>query len=166
MLTITAVQQPADIETVAQLASVIWTEHYTAIIGAEQVAYMVREFQSPGAIQLQLKQGYRYYLLHADGSSVGYCSIQQRARTLFLSKLYVLKSYRGRGIGRAAVDFIVQQAQAGGCTSISLTVNKYNHPSIHAYQQLGFTIVDAVVTDIGGSFVMDDYVMEKEVVSL
>lgn len=166
MISITTVQHQMDILTVEQLASIIWKEHYTAIIGAEQVAYMLREFQSVDAIQQQLKQGFHYYLVYSNQDAVGYCSIQQRDSVMFLSKLYVLESYRGLGIGKRVLEFIVNKAKESRCSSISLTVNKYNYQSIKAYQQLGFTIVDEIVADIGGSYVMDDYVMEKEVLSL
>jgi hypothetical protein len=44
-----------------------------------------------------------------------------------------------------------------------LTVNKYNTSSIKAYLALGFSVTDAVVTDIGEGYSMDDYVMEKTV---
>ena len=39
--------------------------------------------------------------------------------------------------------------------------NKGN-PSVRAYERLGFKIVDAMVMDIGGGYVMDDYKMEKD----
>ena len=34
------------IDTLVQLAREIWTEHYTPIIGAEQVEYMLRHMHS------------------------------------------------------------------------------------------------------------------------
>jgi RimJ/RimL family protein N-acetyltransferase len=43
-----------------------------------------------------------------------------------------------------------------------LSVNKRNTKAITAYKRNGFAIVESVVTDIGGGFVMDDYVMAKE----
>jgi hypothetical protein len=49
-----------------------------------------------------------------------------------------------------------------GATHLWLTVNKGN-PSVRAYERLGFKIVDAMVVDIGGGYVMDDYKMEKDV---
>jgi hypothetical protein len=41
-------------------------------------------------------------------------------------------------------------------------VNKRNTRAIAAYQRNGFVTADSVVTDIGGGFVMDDYIMAKE----
>jgi hypothetical protein len=43
-------------------------------------------------------------------------------------------------------------------------VNKYNSQPIAVYEKLGFRVVAAVVQDIGGGFVMDDYRMEKTLV--
>ena len=46
-----------------------------------------------------------------------------------------------------------------GYNEIRLTVNKYNQNTIYAYLKWGFKTIDAVVTDIGSGFVMDDYIM-------
>ena len=47
-----------------------------------------------------------------------------------------------------------------GLKSIYLTVNKYNDRTIAIYHHMGFVQIDDVVTDIGGGFVMDDYILE------
>ena len=44
-----------------------------------------------------------------------------------------------------------------------LTVNKHNELAIRAYRGTGFDVIDSVETDIGEGFVMDDYIMEKQV---
>lgn len=46
--------------------------------------------------------------------------------------------------------------------AIKLTVNKYNTNTIKIYEKWGFKTVEAVVTDIGNNFVMDDYIMKYE----
>ena len=46
--------------------------------------------------------------------------------------------------------------------TIWLTVNRRNERAIGAYRRTGFREVRAQVTDIGGGYVMDDYVMELE----
>ena len=52
-----------------------------------------------------------------------------------------------------------QRAQR--CSTLILNVNKNNVQAIRAYEKNGFAIREAVVVDIGGGFVMDDYVMAK-----
>ena len=45
------------IHEIADLAAVIWEEHFTPIIGEEQVAYMVEKFQSFPALSQQIRDG-------------------------------------------------------------------------------------------------------------
>jgi hypothetical protein len=40
-------------------------------------------------------------------------------------------------------------------------VNRRNQAAIDAYLKHGFTVATLVMEDIGGGFVMDDYVMAK-----
>ena len=50
-----------DFSQIETLAREIWEEHYTPIIGAEQVAYMLDKFQSVAAMQKQIKEGYESF---------------------------------------------------------------------------------------------------------
>jgi ribosomal protein S18 acetylase RimI-like enzyme len=54
-------------------------------------------------------------------------------------------------------------ARAYGCDALVLAVNKRNEGALAAYAKHGFAIVESVVKDIGGGFVMDDYVMRLDV---
>lgn len=163
MTTIVPALATEDYTTVADLADCIWTEHYTPIIGKQQVDYMLEKFQSAHAIKNQIVQGYSYYLLVYQGTPVGYFSFRKNEDFLFLSKLYVLSSARGNGIGKAALLFVEEQVRERGLKKIQLTVNKYNLNSIKAYEKMGFINARSIVQDIGGGFVMDDYVLEKVV---
>ncbi len=53
------------------------------------------------------------------------------------------------------------KSAAAGAHRLILSVNKRNAQAIAAYKRNGFVIAESVVTDIGGGFVMDDYVMAK-----
>jgi ribosomal protein S18 acetylase RimI-like enzyme len=155
----------ADIADVVSLAKEIWPKHYTAIIGAAQVAYMLERFQSPGAISKQIGEGAKYFLIMDNGKVVGYCSVQPKAGegALFLSKLYILSSCRGRGLGKRAILVLEQMARQEKLSKISLTVSKKNYASITAYEHCGFKKAGDIVIDIGKGFVMDDYIYEKEI---
>jgi RimJ/RimL family protein N-acetyltransferase len=61
------------------------------------------------------------------------------------------------------MSFLENKRVEIACKSIDLTVNKYNTNSIKAYEKMGFEKIDSVVMDIGNGYVMDDYVMKKEV---
>ncbi len=150
-------------EMVETLAREIWAEHYTPIIGTEQVEYMLERFQSGQAILQQIKLGILYFLITADEELIGYIAVHPRSDELFLSKIYVRSDQRGRGYGKKAVQFAETLAHARRLKKIVLTVNKNNVGSIKAYEKMGFKNAGSLVQDIGNGFVMDDYKMEKTV---
>ncbi|MEM9925592.1 MAG: GNAT family N-acetyltransferase [Cyanobacteria bacterium P01_D01_bin.50] len=145
------------VNKVSKLADIIWNEHYLPIIGKEQVLYMLNKFQSEDAIKQQINQGYKYYIIIDNQVEAGYFSVQYRPAKLFLSKFYILKSFRGKGIGKQGIEFIKKTFSN---STIQLTVNKNNSDSIAFYRNVSFQIIDNVVVDIGCGFVMDDYIME------
>jgi ribosomal protein S18 acetylase RimI-like enzyme len=151
------------IAKVVSLAEEIWTEHYTPIIGKEQVEYMLGKFQSKDAVSEQLRNGCRYFLMEENDSFIGYLAIQPKGDELFLSKIYFKSAIRRKGYGRKAIQFLETLAREGRFKKITLTVNKNNTGSIKAYEKIGFRNVGSIVQDIGNGFVMDDYKMEKAV---
>ena len=148
-------------EDIATLASIIWREHYIPIIGAGQVEYMLKNYQSAEAMYSQYKDGYQYFVIYFDDRFVGYLAFVKQNDSLFLSKIYVSKECRGQGIGKKAMTFVQEKAIEWHCKAITLGVNKYNVNSIAAYEAMGFKNIGAMVTDIGEGFIMDDYKMEK-----
>ncbi len=154
---INEVCEPDDFQKIAALAKAIWTEHYTPIVGAAQVTYMLDKFQSAEVMRRQCQnEGYHYYEALYNGNLAGYCAIRPEEDAVFLSKIYVDKAHRGLGIAKAFLSHFTGQFQP---RSVWLTVNKNNADSIAAYQKMGFEITEEIVADIGGGFVMDDYKM-------
>lgn len=151
------------LKQIEALAREIWEEHYTPIIGANQVAYMLDKFQSAEAMQAQLEEGYEYYSLFEGGQLIGYLAFKEEAIGLFLSKIYIHSAQRGKGLGRAAMNFVKAEVEKRGIAQIRLTVNKYNHNSIATYLRLGFIKTRELVMDIGEGYVMDDYEMILDV---
>ena len=153
------VREPIQLEAVAELAEQIWKQHYTPIIGPEQVGYMLQKYQSAEAIKDQIGKGIRYYLLKTEHTTAGYLAFSLEETHLFLSKIYLKQEFRGMGYGSSAMDFVKKCAIRENYQEIRLTVNKNNTRTIQAYEGMGFRNVKAVVQDIGQGFVMDDYLM-------
>ena len=74
-----------------------------------------------------------------------------------------MEKWRGFGFGTRSIEYIENWALESGLKGIRLTVNKKNSNAIRVYEKNGFDTIDHVVMDIGGGFVMDDYVMRKKV---
>lgn len=150
--------EQADVPVLAALADEIWHQHFTPIIGAKQVDYMLDWFQDEEAMTRQLQEGMIYHMAYAGGEPIGYCGCKLEEDRLFLSKLYVKKAFRGRGIGRMLFNRAC--SFGAGKRAVYLTVNKHNDDTIAIYKKMGFLVIDSVVSDIGNGFVMDDYIME------
>ena len=151
------------IKETAQIANIVWSEHYVSIIKKEQIDYMLEIFQSEKAIKKQLSEGYVYYILTDENENIGYIAYKINQNELFLSKIYLLKEYRGKGHAKNAVAFLVETAKENSCNKIQLTVNKNNTNSINAYEKLGFHKEYVQTIDIGKGFFMDDFVMEYDI---
>ena len=163
MINFYEVKTDVDLALIERMANIIWREHYTPIIGTDQVKYMLDKFQSVKTMKAQIGIGYHYFTIYHDDKPFGYLSFNKRNKELFLSKIYVLKESRGKGIGKKAMNFVLDTARAMSCEKVSLTVNKNNYNAIKAYESIGFVNKEELIQDIGGGFIMDDYLMEKPV---
>ena len=157
------IQSSEGVARAARLAEAIWREYYTDILGKAQVDYMLAHLQSAEAIRRQIMQeAYCYFLIGYDGDLIGYAAVQEQEESLFLSKLYLLHSARGKGAATQVLSELERMAHEKGLPRIWLTVNRNNRNSIAIYQKKGFRILREEAAPIGGGFVMDDYIMEKE----
>jgi len=151
---------------VSKLATSIWSEHYIPIIGADQVTYMLDKFQSEKAITEQIsKNNFQYHGIYFDTLLIGYFSIRQEYSQLFISKIYIIKDFRGQGFGKITIDFIIAFASEVNCKNMYLTVNKNNINSIRFYELLGFKKSESLVIDIGNGYIMDDFKMVRSLLN-
>ncbi|MBQ6478397.1 MAG: GNAT family N-acetyltransferase [Erysipelotrichaceae bacterium] len=153
----------ADRNTVPLLSSFakeVFIDYYKDLIGYNQSIYMTGLFLSEEVILDLMEQGAVFTLIMQEDKPIGFSEYIIEGSRLFLSKLYVEKSHRGNGIGRLLFSDCTEYAKENRLEAIYLTVNKHNTPSYEIYLHLGFTVIDAVVNDIGNGYVMDDYIME------
>lgn len=151
------------IREIAVLAEEIWNQHFVPIIGKSQVDYMVEKFQSYPALKKQIQEdGYEYFQIQCQHMPAGYIGIHAEDTSLFLSKLYIKKDFRGRHLATEALLFLVNLCKERTLKKIWLTCNKYNRNTLAVYDHLGFKITDEQVADIGNGFVMDDYILTYE----
>jgi N-acetylglutamate synthase-like GNAT family acetyltransferase len=154
----------SQVDSVANLAREIWEQHFTPIIGAAQVEYMLNKFQSRKAITSQLGEGWEYYIATCAKEYVGYAGLVPNYLDgqMLLSKIYVKNSVRGSGVGNQILDFVEETSIARGFNTIWLTVNRFNDSTVDWYFRHGFLTVDKVKKDIGSGFFMDDFIMKKK----
>lgn len=161
MIFIEKIKTENELYKIAVLAEQIWHECFIGIISEKQIGYMVENFQSFNAMKNQVNQGYYYLSVRNNDDLCGYIGVKpENDDRFFLSKLYLRKDMRGNGIAKEMLRRVFEEARNIGKKSVYLTVNKHNTHAIEVYKKTGFSVIEAVITDIGGGFVMDDYVME------
>jgi len=149
---------PEQASDIAKLAAVVWRAHYPGIISTEQIDYMLAKMYDLDVLRGEIASGIVYLRALEGDQLFGFAAYGPSGSEIKLHKLYVHPDHQRLGIGRALIG---QVERACGSRTLTLTVNKKNEKAIAAYKKHGFTIRDSVVVDIGGGFVMDDYVMKK-----
>ncbi|MCD8538351.1 MAG: GNAT family N-acetyltransferase [Leadbetterella sp.] len=157
---------PQDIATIIAIAEKSWATTYREILPAEQYDYMMNLFYTVRALQQTMKEQ-TFLLCRHDDRVTGFIAYQldyPEAGSCKIHKLYVLPETQGSGTGRKLISAVENIAAGHPCSRLTLNVNKYNK-ALGFYQKMGFHVSRPEVIDIGRGFVMDDFVMEREIQS-
>jgi GNAT superfamily N-acetyltransferase len=149
----------------AELAGVIWRQHYPGIISHEQIDYMLGKMYSLDTLREEIRlKGIHFVRLLANGMFIGFASFGPTPEfgVMKLHKCYLLPEMHGRGYGSQLLQHCEREARKLGARRLILAVNKRNTKAVTAYQRNGFVVADSVITDFGAGFVMDDYIMAKD----
>ncbi len=160
-----AVSRHDELATIALLAREIWPAVYDKLLKPGQFDYMMNRMYSPEVMRRELESGVRFDLIEDDGLAVGFTSygpVEPDGVVCPLHKIYLLGTYQHRGLGGRAIRHAAAWARKFDARRLELHVNKGNGAAIRAYLRHGFTAVDSVTSDIGGGYVMDDYIMALE----
>jgi len=155
-----------DAAAISALAREIWYPHYSVIISRAQIEYMLEQRYDPEIICVELARDDVWWdKLLVNGVMTGFasCFLTGKAGEMKLDKLYVHHHHQRRGYGGMLLDRVLGIARAHGCDTLMLAVNKHNATAIAAHGKYGFRIAESVVKDIGGGFVMDDFIMVRDV---
>jgi len=151
-----------EIKCISKLAKVIFTEVYNQIIPIEQVVVLIHDFQSLKKVTKHIKEdNYVYYIINYNKQPVGYFGLKFFEQKTLLSKIYLLREYRGKAIGKTTLDAIDNLTIERGINKIELLVNVNNRKAIDIYFRNGFEVKDTINTIIENGFLLKDYIMEK-----
>lgn len=153
-----------DMGAVATLAAETFRQHYPGIIGEGQIEYMLKHMYSATALRRQRQEGSVFLMALINQKPAGFAAFalsQEEMSEAQIQKIYVLPEHHGRRIGVRLIDEITNRVLGLGRSRLTLTVNRRNIQAINFYFREGFTIRSVVDTDIGGGYLMKDFVMEK-----
>ncbi|MEW5787191.1 MAG: GNAT family N-acetyltransferase [Pseudomonadota bacterium] len=150
-------------EALVDLAGRIWRAHYPGIISRAQIDYMLAQRYKPGLVKQLLARGDLWLAARDQGELVGFAHGHPLADGDYkVDKLYVATDRQRRGIGGRLLAELAGRARQHGFSRLVLRVNRQNQAAIDAYLKHGFQVATLVVEDIGNGFIMDDYVMVKD----
>ncbi len=150
-------------QTIEQLAWEILPEHYAPFVPDVHTKFLVEKFQTVKALQQQIQNNFEYYLLSYSENIVGYVGIQIKKNSILLSKLYILKSHRKKGIGDVAMEFVIQRARKEKIKEIELIVNRKNYNTIEFYKKRGYIITEEQINTFENGHTVEDYKMIKTI---
>lgn len=88
--------------------------------------------------ELVLNQFAHYTVVTVDGVIAGYCGFWLILDEAHITNIAIHPDYRGRGLGRALLRYVMQLAQELGATSMILEVRVSNDIARGLYESLGF----------------------------
>ena len=114
---------------------------------AIRIRVFVREQRVPAAIELDRDDDRAiHFLATSEGKAVGTARVVSHRGSAKIGRMAVLKSYRGKGVGKKLLQRAVATAKKLGARTIYLHAQV---PVIEFYEKLGFRCVGAVFDEAG-----------------
>ncbi|MDR2364354.1 MAG: GNAT family N-acetyltransferase [Zoogloeaceae bacterium] len=155
---------PPDVPAIAALTREIWLAAYPGIISRAQIDFMLEQRYDHQRLLDDLEDPGKWLDQAFDGERrIGFAGCELCKGEYKLDKLYILPQSQHQGAGGALVAHAAARARELGYPCMILAVNKRNEQAIRAYRKYGFSVREATTTDIGNGFLMDDYIMERQI---
>lgn len=153
-----------DIAKIQEIAHITWPITYGEILTAEQLEYMLDLIYSDEALSRQIQNKEQLFYLISDADSViGFIGIEHNYNNEAVTKIhkiYLLPKTQGKGYGKIVFEEIGKMALENHSKDLLLNVNRFN-TALNFYKKLGFEIKETVDIEIGNGYLMEDYVMWK-----
>lgn len=164
-----------DVVELGALTQRIWNAHYITIISQVQINFMLAKNYAPEQLTRQLDEGQKFLLSTENDRIKGFLSVGALGKVddpilrgsnvvesdYFLHKFYLAPEIQGQGVGKALLNELLGRMLE--ISRLRLQVARKNVNSWNFYLKQGFAIECESDFDIGGGFMMCDYVMEKKV---
>ncbi len=154
---------PPDVPAISALAREIWLATYPGIITQAQIDFMLEQRYGHERLYDDLEDAEKWLdQAFLDGRRIGFAFSEIYKGEFKLDKLYIHPDVQRKGVGGQLIAHVAERARKLDYPCVVLAVNKRNEKAIGSYKKYGFAVREAIVDDIGGGFVMDDYIMEKK----
>jgi len=146
-----------DLESIRRITWTTWLDAYGSFIPERDLksyfdsAYTVKELT-----ELHRSPHFRGLLAEVEGRPTGYAKVRYapEEQRCYVSSLYVLPEFQGKGVGRRLMEEAERHALAFGVKEIWLGVMVQNTPALEWYQRNGFVFVEEQPFTMGATTVM------------
>ena len=149
-----------ELNLVQDIAYKTWPSTFASILSSEQINYMLNWMYSLDKLKDQTENGHDFYVFFSENEPVGFIGVELNTSTesLKIHKLYVLPNQQGKRIGQQLITYV---EHLYSCNKLYLNVNRFNS-AVDFYFKLGFVIEREENIDIGNGYLMEDFVMRKD----
>lgn len=156
----------SDIPVIQRIAYHTWPVTFEQILSLEQVTYMLDMMYSSVSLTQQIQEKGHTFLLSGfeEQEPMGFAAFEinyQGLPVTKIHKIYILPAAQGKGLGKNLFDHISQKSVEKGIKRLSLNVNRNNEKALEFYQRNGFDVVGEEDIPIGQGYLMEDYILEK-----
>ena len=144
--------ESADFLSLRSFMTPLWHETYGTIIPKAQIDFLLEKYFSQSALTAFQAKGYEYYKI----DNVGVLVYVERETELYIDKLYLPSSIRGKGYPEKVFSELLKKGK-----TLSLNVNQGNERAVRCYLKNGFEITEKIDIDLGNGMTNCDYVMKR-----
>ena len=160
-----------DIEKLMEIGEKTFRETFEGENTQEDMENYCRENFNYEKISLEINdKNSRYFVFEEENQVVGYMKVNffgsqtedGYENSLELQRIYVLKSYKGKGIGKKFMEAAINLARENNLEYVWLGVWKHNYKAIEFYKKKGFEKFGEHVFVLGKDEQVD-YLMKLEI---
>jgi len=129
--------RPTDLENVLSLMAEYYAEDGYPFDAAQASAAVTKLMDNAADLG-------GFWVAEVDGDVAGYMavtfgfSLEYRGRDAFLDELYLAGRFRGRGLGREAMDLAERFCRESGVRALHLEVEQHRNEARELYRRRGF----------------------------
>ncbi|OYU67566.1 MAG: GNAT family N-acetyltransferase [Cytophagaceae bacterium BCCC1] len=154
-----------DIQSIQNIAFETWPSAYGDILKVEQIDYMLNLMYNKEVLQKQMEESQTFVIITEENEDLAFVSFEtdydKQAQTK-IHKIYITPAAQGKGLGKILIEETESQAIKKRNNKLLLNVNRQNKAR-YFYEKLGFKIAYSEDIEIGNGYLMNDYVMVKEI---
>lgn len=146
------------LEELRQITEKTFVETFGADNTQEDIKKYLKENVTKDKVEKEMKNpGSLFYVAEIDGNVVAYMKLnldeaqteQGLSNSMEIQRIYVLKDYKNRSIGKQLMQKAIQEAESRQLNYIWLGVWEKNTKAIGFYEKRGFTTFDKHIFKLG-----------------